>query len=126
MKNLIRLSLALLLTCPAFCQDVNGTFTGVVSDATGAVAPNASVIARNKGTSAAFAAHSDGEGVYWIRNIPVGVYDITAEAPGFQKFETREVRVQVNELVRLDVKLNLGSTSDTVTVSGVWRVVLTP
>src|SRR5258706_2955374 len=122
MKN-IHLSLALLLTCPAFCQDVNGTFTGVVSDATGAVAPNASVTARNTGTAATFAAHSDGEGVYWIRNIPVGVYDITAEAPGFQKFETREVRVQVNEIVRVDVKLNVGSTTETVTVSAAATVV---
>src|SRR6266704_1542662 len=120
----IRLSLAaLLLTCPAFCQDVNGTFTGVVTDATGSVAPNASVTARNTGTAATFAAHSDGEGVYWIRNIPVGVYDITAEAPGFQKFETREVRVQVNEIVRVDVKLNVGSTTDTVTESAAATVV---
>src|SRR5262249_34025128 len=70
--NLIRRLLALavlpalLLTGPAFCQNVNGTFTGIVTDATGAVAPNASVTARNTGTSATFATHSDGEGVYWI------------------------------------------------------------
>src|SRR6266581_8081229 len=115
--------LSLALTCPALCQNVNGTFTGVVTDATGAVAPNASVTARNTGTSAAFAAHSDGEGVYWIRNIPVGVYDITAESPGFQKFETKGVRVQVNEIVRVDVKLNVGSTTETVTVSAAATVV---
>src|SRR2546427_9423309 len=120
----IRLSLAALLwTCPAFCQNVNGTFTGVVTDATGAVAPNASVTARNTGTSAAFTAHSDGEGVYWIRNIPVGVYDITAESPGFQKFETKGVRVQVNEIVRVDVKISVGSTNETVTVTGAATIV---
>src|SRR6266446_4560219 len=120
----IRLSLAaLLLTCPAFCQDVNGTFTGIVSDATGAIAPNASVTARNTGTSAAFTAHSDAEGVYWIRSIPVGVYEITTEVPGFQKFEAKDVRVQVNEIVRVDIKLNVGSTTETVTVEGAATVV---
>src|SRR5258708_38275208 len=127
MKNLIRCSLAVLparlLICPAFCQSVNGTFTGVVTDSTGAIAPNASVTARNTGTAAASVAHSDGEGVYWIRNSPVGVYDITAEVTGFQKFETREVRVQVNEIVRVDIKLNVGSTSETVTVTGTATVV---
>src|SRR5436189_5191584 len=99
MKNLIRRSLAilpaLLLTGSPFGQNVNGTFTGIVTDTTGAVAPNASITARNTGTSAVFTARSDGEGVYWIRNIPVGVYDITAEVRGFQKFETKDVRVQV-------------------------------
>jgi len=102
---------------------VNGTFTGVITDATGAVAPNASVTARNTGTSAAFTARSDGEGVYWIRSIPVGVYDITAESPGFQKFEARGIRVQVNEIVRVDIKLNLGSTTETVTVTGAATIV---
>src|SRR5260221_8093283 len=115
--------LPLVLTYPALCQNVNGTFTGVITDATGAVAPNASVTARNTGTSAAFAARSDGEGVYWIRSIPVGVYDITAESPGFQKFEAREIRVQVNEIVRVDIKLNLGSTTETVTVTGAATIV---
>src|SRR6266571_5944147 len=98
MKKICLSLAALLLTCPAFCQDVNGTFTGVVTDATGGVAPNATVTARNTGTAATFAARSDGEGVYWIRNIPAGVYDVTAASPGFQKFETRDVRVQVNEI----------------------------
>src|SRR5262249_60850215 len=45
--------LPLLLTSPALCQNVNGTFTGVITDATGAVAPNASVTARNTGPPAA-------------------------------------------------------------------------
>src|SRR5260370_34219441 len=102
MKKICLSLAALLFTCPAFCQGVNGTFTGVVTDATGAVAPNASVTARNTGTSATFAAHSDGEGVYWIRSIPVGVYEITAEAPGFQKLETRQVSAHVNDIVRVD------------------------
>src|SRR6266704_3024205 len=122
-KLILAVAPAILFTFPAFCQDVNGTFTGVITDATGAVAPNASVTARNTGTSAAFATHSDGEGVYWIRNIPVGVYDITVESPGFQKFETKAVRVQVDEIVRVDVKLNVGSTNETVTVTGAATVV---
>src|SRR5262249_44184944 len=114
---------ALLFVLPLYCQNVNGTFTGVVTDATGAVAPNASIMARNTGTSAAFTARGEGEGFYWIRSIPVGVYDIIAEVPGFQKFEAKDVRVQVNEIVRVDIKLNVGSTAETITVEGAATVV---
>ena len=89
MKNtLVRfLPIALLTAVSAFSQNINGTFTGVISDATGGVTPNANITARNVATAAMFSAKSDEVGAYVLRNIPVGVYDITGELPGFQKFE---------------------------------------
>ena len=81
------------------------------------------VTARNTGTAAVFTSRSDGEGVFWIRNLPVGVYDMTGELSGFQKFEARGVRVQVDEVVRVDIKLSVGSNAETVSVSGVASMV---
>src|SRR2546430_8524084 len=117
---LIRSLLLLMLGAPfAFSQNIFGSFPGVVTDPSGSVAPNATVTARNTGTAAVFTSRSDGEGAFWIRNLPVGVYDITGELSGFQKFEARGVRVQVDEVVRFDIKLSVGSNVETVSVSAV-------
>ena len=116
--------LIVLLAAPAaFSQNIYGSFTGVVTDSSGSIAPNALVTARNSGTAAVFTSRSDGEGTFWIRNLPVGVYAITGELTGFQKFEVPEVRVQVDEVVRVDIKLSVGAATETVTVAGVGSVV---
>jgi outer membrane receptor protein involved in Fe transport len=98
--------------------DVTGTITGVVTDPTGAVAPNAQVLATNRGTNAQFRATSDEIGVYFLRGLPVGVYSLSVTLGGFKKFETKDIRLQVNEVVRVDVALAVGETAETVTVVG--------
>ena len=111
-----------VLAAPAFTQNINGTFTGIVNDSSGGVVPNVNVTARNNGTGAVFSARTDGDGVFLIRTVPVGVYDLSSEVSGFQKFETRGVRLQVNETIRVDMKLSVGNTSETVTVSSAAAV----
>ncbi|HEU0119721.1 MAG TPA: carboxypeptidase regulatory-like domain-containing protein [Bryobacteraceae bacterium] len=103
---------------PALCQAVTGTITGIVTDSSGAVVPNAKASARNMGTAAVFSATADTEGVYWLRNLPVGSYSVNVEASGFQKFEATDVRLQVNETARVDVRMKVGSMTETVTVQG--------
>ena len=111
------LSSALFAALAAFSQNINGTFTGVVTDSTGGVAPNASITARNLATAATFNTKSDGTGTYTLRNVPIGLYDITCELAGFQKFEAKRVRVQVDEVIRVDLRLNVGNATETVTVT---------
>jgi len=125
MSNLwMRIALLAMLAAPfSLGQNIFGSFTGVVTDPSGSVAPNAAITARNTATAAVFSGRSDGEGVFWIRNLPVGVYDIIAELSGFQKSETRAVRVQVDEVMRVDIKLSVGSSAETVTVSDIGTVV---
>jgi outer membrane receptor protein involved in Fe transport len=53
-----------------------------------------------------------------INTVPVGVYNLTAAIGGFKKFETHGIRLQVNEVVRVDMPLTVGETAETVTVSG--------
>ena len=125
MKNMLvrLLPIALLTAVSAFSQNINGTFTGVISDATGGVTPNANITARNVATAAMFSAKSDEVGAYVLRNIPVGVYDITGELPGFQKFEAKGVRVQVGEVIRVDMRLSVGNATETVTVNAATNTV---
>jgi len=99
-------------------QNVTGSITGMVKDPSGSVVPNAKITAVNVGTSAAFTTASGPDGAYTVRAVPVGVYDLSAEAPGFKKYETKSIRVQVNEITRVDVALEVGQTVETVTVSG--------
>ncbi|MCS7026542.1 MAG: carboxypeptidase regulatory-like domain-containing protein [Bryobacteraceae bacterium] len=102
----------------AHAQNVTGSIAGIVKDSTGAVVPNVVVRAMNTGTSASFTATSNSEGEYNIRAIPVGVYDLSAEVTGFRKFEARGIRLQVNEVARVDITLSVGATSESITVSG--------
>src|SRR5512145_476876 len=97
---------------PLNAADVTGTITGLVKDASGAVIAGAVVEGVEVGTNAAFKAATDETGTYSLRAIPVGVYNLSAELGGFKRFETKGVRVQVNETVRVDLALEVGETRE--------------
>jgi hypothetical protein len=98
-------------------QNVTGSISGVVRDPSGGVVPSITVTATNEGTGARFQTTSDADGQYTIRAVPIGTYTLSAEAQGFKRFETRGVRLQVNEIARVDIPLAIGATTETVTVS---------
>lgn len=101
-------------TVPA--QDVTGSITGEVKDASGALVPGAIVTARHGGTLATFTSKTDNTGTYWLRNLPVGMYEVSVEAKGFSRYQAVDLRLQVNEVVRLDVALAVGASTESVTV----------
>lgn len=94
----------LTLALPIFAQNVTGTIAGIVTDSSGGVVPDAKVTARNTGTAAMFTGTTDADGTYWLRTLPVGSYEVAVEAGGFQKFEAKDIRLQVNEISRIDVR----------------------
>ncbi len=97
-------------------QDVTVSTTGLVTDTAARLVPGAKAIARNVGTNATFQVTSDREGVYRLRQLPIGEYTPTVTAAGFQTFEAKPFRLQVNEVARLDVPLAVGSTNTVITV----------
>jgi len=99
--------------------DTTGTIAGVITDPTGAVVPMVEVTLINSGTNARFTGQSNEQGAYSIRALPIGVYDLTATLQGFKKYETRGIRLQVNETARVNIALLVGETTESVTVSGV-------
>jgi outer membrane receptor protein involved in Fe transport len=118
MTRLSFILLAPIVCLPLSAQNVTGSISGVVTDGTGAVVPNVQVRAVNSGTHATFQGASNSEGIYNIRAIPIGTYDVVAEASGFKRYEARGIRLQVNEIARVDVALALGATVESITVSG--------
>jgi len=110
-------ALSILGAGPLSSQNITGSIAGVVRDPSGSVVPSITVVATNEGTGARFQTSTDTDGQYTIRAVPIGVYSLTAEAQGFKRFETRGVRLQVNEIARVDINLAIGATSETVTVT---------
>jgi Carboxypeptidase regulatory-like domain/TonB dependent receptor len=90
---------------------------GTVRDSTGAVVPNAAVTARNPGTNFSRNATSNDEGFYRILNVPPGDYEITVEAANFKKALLPKVTVTIGQAAQLDVALEPGQISESVTIS---------
>jgi hypothetical protein len=90
---------------------------GVVRDSTGAVVPNATVTARHPGTNISRSATTNDEGFYRIVNLTPGDYDLTVEATNFKKSVLPKVTLTVGQSAQLDVALEPGQISESVTIS---------
>src|SRR5262245_65497289 len=98
-----------------YAQD-RGIITGQVSDASGAVVPNARVTLTNPSTGQVTVAETNTEGVYTFLSLTVGHYEVVAEKAGFRKAQASSVLVQVSTTTRLDIRLELGAVADTVQI----------
>ncbi|MBV9769354.1 MAG: TonB-dependent receptor, partial [Bryobacterales bacterium] len=109
--------LYLICTLVAFAQGDRGTITGTVTDPTSAVVPNANIQVTNSETSAVYKIGTSNTGNYTLANLPVGMYVLEVDAPGFKKYERPGLVVQVAETIRVDAVLEVGSSAETITVS---------
>ncbi len=114
------LSLAVLafLAVPLRAQLYSGTVTGVVSDPSGAVIPGAKVTLTDVSKGYNFNATSDATGRYILRNIPPSTYSLNVSATGFKTSTQVGIALAVNENATVNVKLELGTTTQTVEVTG--------
>ena len=116
--NFYRLAGAFLLAATfAPAQSDRGTITGTVSDPASAVVSNARIAFRNTATGVGGASVSTSTGNFTVSSLPAGLYDITVEAPGFKKLTQLAVQVQVAQTVRLDFTLQIGATTESITVT---------
>src|SRR4051794_6582344 len=90
---------------------------GTIKDATGAVVANATVTARNPATNISKNATTNDEGFYRIINLPPGDYEVTVEAASFKKSVIPKVTITVGQAAELNVTMELGQLSESVTVS---------
>jgi hypothetical protein len=90
---------------------------GIVKDSTGAVVANASVTARNPGTNFSRSVTTNDEGFYRIVNLPPGDYEVTVEATNFKKSVLPKVTVTVGQAAELDIALEPGQITESVTIS---------
>ncbi|MFN7921668.1 MAG: TonB-dependent receptor [Bryobacteraceae bacterium] len=101
---------------PVAGQEVTAGIYGVVQDSSSAVIPNAIVHARNTGTGIVREAKSDESGNYLFTLIPIGTYEVTAEAPGFKKSTVSSVQLRVNDNRRITFTMEVGQLAEQVTV----------
>lgn len=97
-------------------QVLYGSIVGNVTDPSHAAVPNADVKIVNKGTSQEWTVAANELGVFSLSSVPPGTYDITVTAAGFQTVSRRDVIVTANNVVRVDVMLEVGSVTETVSV----------
>ncbi|MBL8177813.1 MAG: TonB-dependent receptor [Bryobacterales bacterium] len=109
--------IAFLLCSVAFSQDYRGRVQGLVSDATNAAVPSATVTLRNTSTQTATVRTTDESGRYLFDFVEPGAYNVTCEAQGFGKFTQENVRVLVRSDVTVNMSLRVGDVNQTVTVS---------
>src|SRR2546427_2825444 len=100
----------------ALSQSDRGTIAGTVLDSSGAVVQGASVTATGANTGAVYKTTSTDTGAYRIPDMQVGVYNITITAAGFKTSEQKGVVVQINTTSSLDITLQPGAVTDTLTV----------
>src|SRR5579872_1691502 len=102
--------LLVLLRLPALSQVVSVTVQGRVYDSSGAVIPDAQVIAVNTATSLSRTASTDVNGDYHIALLPVGDYMVTVNKRGFQK-EVKKVHLDVGQVGAVNFTLPLGEVT---------------
>ena len=107
---------ALLATSPALAQST-ATLQGTVSDAKGAVLPNATVLARNRGTASERTTQTDSDGNYQFAALPVGLYTVEVRADGFKTQVADSVTIQVAKTVVQNFQMEVGAITEQVLVS---------
>ena len=112
---LVSLVFLLAVSVPARAQVQNGSISGLVTDSTGAIIPGASVTLTAKATSLALHTQTNNDGLYTFNQLNPGNYTITVEQEGFRK-ATSLLTLTVGQKEALNIKLEVGSSSQTVTV----------
>jgi hypothetical protein len=100
----------------AFAQAVSGTILGTVTDSSGAIMANAKVTVVNEGTGLTRTVVADTNGEFTAPSLPTGHYTLIAEASGFKTLTLSNIQLGVDQRARIDVKLEVGSVSESVTI----------
>ena len=113
-------TLLLVVMCSSLgsAQTVTGTLSGHVVDSTGAVMPGVTVSARNEQTGLRREAVTNPEGYYRMSFVPLGSYQVTVEAAGFEVVEKTGVSVELNEDTLSDFTMRPSRVAQTVKITG--------
>ena len=101
----------------AFAQNqTTAEISGIITDASGAAVPNASVVAVSRDTGVQRDAKSNNDGYYSLALLPPGAYLLTVKAQGFQTVTREGISVAIDHSARVDFRLQVGSVTTEVTV----------
>jgi hypothetical protein len=111
------LCMMLLLSARANAQEVTAAFTGQVIDPSGAAVVGARVTATDVERGAVWPTLTNGDGVYSLPRVPVGIYDMKVEHSGFQTAIETRISLELNQTARLDFQLMVGRIEQSVQVT---------
>ncbi len=114
---LLAFATAVLLSPPAVAQVDSGSVVGVVRDASGALIPHAQVTLTGQDTGSVTKVTANGEGEYTFSPVKIGVYTVAVDAPGFGRFEHKNVTVAVQQRVLVEASLAPGEAAQTIVVT---------
>jgi hypothetical protein len=117
--------MALLVGGSTALAQTAATVRGTVQDSSGGVLPGATVTMTNTGTRAVQSTVSDDRGQFLLSGLFPGTYDLIVELEGFKKHEQKAITLSPNDLRGLDVRLELGQQTETVTVTAQQEVIQT-
>ncbi len=115
----------LLTTTNAWAQGTTGNIRGTIQDSSGGVLPGATVTLTNEGTKAMQTGVSDARGQYILSGIFPGTYDMKVELAGFKTYEQKAIAISPTDNRGIDVRLDVGQQSETVTVTSQVELVQT-
>ena len=117
LHRFITLAFLIFISIPsASAQSDRGAIAGTILDSSGATVQGAEITATGASTGVVYKTTSSDTGAYRFSDMQVGSYNITISAAGFKKSEQTGVQVQINTTSSLDITLQAGAVTDTVTV----------
>jgi hypothetical protein len=102
---------------PLVAQETTGSIMGTVTDPSGATIPNAKIEITSESTARPFSATTDMTGKYLVQNIAVGTYTMTATVAGFSTMKKADISVILGRATSVDFKMEVGSMTESVTVT---------
>ena len=106
-------------------QDATGRIVGNAYDQTGAVVPGVHVRITNTATLQTRDTVTDSSGYYQVLSLPIGTYTVSADHKGFNPIVTNASKLEINQSLKIDIKLNVGSNTESVTVEATVATVET-
>lgn len=106
-----------LILGATFAQSSRGTLTGTIMDSAGAVVPGATIEIKNTETGAQYQTVSTQTGNYTLAELPAGVYQLSTSVTGFKRFIRTGLTVLPAQVLRIDIALEVGAITETVTVN---------
>jgi hypothetical protein len=117
MKLSVLVALLAVFAVSASAQISKGNLTGIVTDPSGSAVPTATIRLVNTDTGAQRTEQSDSSGIYRFATLDAGAYRVEVEAAGFKRFIREGIDLRVDETTTLDVHLEIGQATDSVTVT---------
>src|SRR5579859_223760 len=109
-------TLALVFATCADAQNSNGRIVGTIYDQTGAIVPCVHIVVTNTGTRVSRETTSDSSGFYQVLSLPIGSYTVSATQKGFNPITTTASSLEINQSLTVDIHLQVGANTETVTV----------